>query len=63
VKEFAPTPRLRFIIKAVGDLTLTQKYGYTQTARVLQQWWAPDVPMYMADPTEGEWRDVALEGE
>lgn len=27
---------------------------------VLQQWWGPELPSYMADPTIGEWRDVPM---
>lgn len=49
---YAPTAHLRFVRRAVDE----------NTARfILQQWWAPDVPKYMADPRKGEWRDVSVE--
>ena len=48
-----PTNNLRFVEREVpcGD-------GYSQTIRVLQQWWA-----YEVDISIGEWRDVPLEVE
>jgi hypothetical protein len=48
VADFKPTPKLRWEKRADGLL-------------YLQAWWAPDVPAYMVDPTEGEWRDVPVE--
>lgn len=54
-----PTPRLRFVEREVihdagGAAT------YSQTIRVLQQWYAYDIN-YPA--TKGEWRDVPIETE
>lgn len=54
-----PTPRLRFVEREVihdagGAAT------YSQTVRVLQQWYAYDINY----PTQkGEWKDVPLEKE
>jgi len=47
----APTAKLRFIVREIPD-------GDTiRHAKILQQWWAMDVPSYMQG-SEGEWRDV-----
>jgi hypothetical protein len=51
--ELAPTARLRFIERE--GLT-----GLETPARILQQWFAPDMPGYMRDPNVGEWRDVPV---
>jgi hypothetical protein len=50
--DFAPTTKLRFIEK---ESSLDAENA--QTIRVLQQWWAPDVPEFMRG-RDGEWRDV-----
>jgi hypothetical protein len=56
--SLAPTPRLRFVRRPVSTPDPTVEYGVTVTGeRVLQQWWAADVPSYMRG-SEGEWRDV-----
>lgn len=59
-----PTPRLRFIERAL--IPTTQSYDTTQQirkVRILQQYYIPEG----ADRTEahylGEWRDVPLETE
>ena len=31
--------------------------------RVLQVWWAEDIPSYMRNSAKGEWRDVPVERE
>jgi hypothetical protein len=45
--KLVPTENLRFIDVVRG----------MQMQRVLQQWYAPDMPKYMRS-AEGEWRDV-----
>jgi len=54
-----PTPRLRFVER---DVLLSTGNGgaYSQTVRVLQQWFAYDIQYPM---TRGEWRDVPIEKE
>jgi hypothetical protein len=47
--DWKPTARLRWEERRQGDAI---------PYRVLQVWWAPDVPAYMVDPVVGEWRDV-----
>ena len=54
--EMAPTPRLRFVERAVS-----LDAESCRTVKILQQWWAPNVPSYMVDPSQGAWRDVPLE--
>lgn len=46
---YVPTPKLRFVRR--------------EKKMILQQWFAANVPAYMADPNEGEWRDVELTDE
>lgn len=55
-----PTPRLRFVERDI--LISADAYGktYSQTVRVLQQWFAYDINYPM---TKGEWKDVPLEKE
>lgn len=48
---YVPTPRLRFVYRDT----------LSEGLRVLQQWFAPDMPGYMRDPKVGEWRDVPVE--
>jgi hypothetical protein len=58
VSDLAPTARLRFVERTVereGKKSAT-------TVRILQQFWALDVPSYMRGK-EGQWRDVPLEVE
>lgn len=56
-----PTPRLRFVEREM-IFTVNESSGktYSQTIRVLQQWFAYDIEYPM---TRGEWRDVPLEKE
>ena len=49
--KLKPTTKMRWITREGAQY------------RILQQWWAPDVPSYMVDPTEGEWRDVPVQEE
>jgi hypothetical protein len=53
MSAYAPTAKLRFVERAVS-----LDAENSATARVLQQWFAPDVPKYMIDASQGEWRDV-----
>jgi hypothetical protein len=54
-----PTPRLRFVER---DTLISVGNGatYSQTVRVLQQWFAYDIEYPM---TLGEWKDVPTEKE
>jgi hypothetical protein len=52
---FAPTTRLRFVERA-----MSLDAENCRTVRILQQWWAPDVPKYMIDASQGEWRDIPI---
>lgn len=51
--SWQPTTRLRFVM-------YTSPLGTTPPQKILQQWWAPDMPGYMRDPLVGEWRDVPV---
>jgi hypothetical protein len=48
-----PTSYLRFVERQDGKKKL----------RILQQWWAEQMPSYMRDVRKGEWKDVLLEDE
>jgi hypothetical protein len=43
---YVETPKLRFVLR--------------EEKRILQQWFAPDLPKYMVDPRIGEWRDIPM---
>jgi hypothetical protein len=59
--NFKPTARLRFVLrKPVSENSCDLN---AMPVRILQQWFAPNVPAYMVDPTQGEWRDIPLESE
>jgi hypothetical protein len=60
--KLAPTARLRFV-RRYGNETDPTIIPTATPRYILQQWFAADVPGYMIDPTEGEWRDVPVEGE
>ena len=51
--DLAPTARLRWVER-------TPDLGVVPAHRVLQQWFAADVPSYMRTMAEGEWRDVPV---
>jgi hypothetical protein len=53
-----PTARLRFVERPAP--TTLDKKGKPIITRILQQFWAPNMPSYMADPSVGEWRDVEV---
>ena len=53
--EMAPTAKLRFVERAVS-----LDAENCRTVRILQQWWAPSVPSYMVDPSQGQWVDVPM---
>lgn len=48
-----PTARLRFVERAVS-----LDAENSATMKILQQYWAEDMPGYMRDLAKGEWRDV-----
>jgi len=52
--NFVPTAGLRFVLR---DVRIGE--DLVRNTRILQQWWAPEVPRYMRGP-DGEWRDVEL---
>lgn len=53
--KLIPTARLRFIERE-------PPLGITGGPwKILQQYWAEDMPAYMRDQAKGEWRDVPLE--
>ena len=52
--EMAPTARLRFVERAMP----LDAENRLRTVRILQQYWAEDMPGYMRDLAKGEWRDV-----
>jgi hypothetical protein len=56
-KGYVPTARLRFVEREVPGVS---GGAPPCTLRILQQWWGQDLPSYMADIAEGEWRDVPL---
>jgi hypothetical protein len=50
-----PTARLRFVERPLAE------YGEEHRgARILQQWWGPELPSYMRDDSVGEWRDIPM---
>ena len=53
--ELAPTPRLRWLERDSRGDESAPAYE-----RVLQCWWAEDVPGYMRSEAKGEWRDVPV---
>ena len=67
--RWAPTSRLRWVQKSVPAAEQPPpKKGVAPTVvmvecRVLQVWWAEDIPSYMRNSAKGEWRDVPVEGE
>ncbi len=62
--DLAPTARLRWVERAttadapMNDAVIREIRGDRATDKILQQWWAADVPSYMRATAEGEWRDV-----
>lgn len=59
--DLQPTAKLRWVNRVVQQDPKTGSIMVRQYG--LQQWWAPDVPSYMVDATQGEWRDVPTESE
>jgi hypothetical protein len=58
--SYVPTSKLRWVRR---PLSVSEGGGAVSIdamldSRVLQQWWAPNLPGYMADQSIGEWRDV-----
>ena len=56
--DFVPTTRLRFAWREVALQRGPVIEIAAHRVKVLQQWFAPNVPGYMSDPAVGEWRDV-----
>ena len=55
--DWVPTARLRFVKRReIADVD-------APIVRILQQYWAQDVPGYMRKSAEGGWRDVEIEDE
>jgi hypothetical protein len=65
MNEWKPTATLRFVEREVKreKIQNAPEIWSMSTVRILQQWFAPDVPAYMVDPTQGEWRDIVIEKE
>ena len=63
MNDYKPTARLRWVPREVPkqQVSVNPEVWATHKVNILQQWWAPDVPAYMVDPKQGEWRDVATE--
>ena len=57
--EMAPTAKLRFVERRPPSDPVDGPAG-GPPRRILQQWWAPSVPSYMVDPSQGQWVDVPL---
>jgi hypothetical protein len=53
MNQLIPTARLRFVERAVS-----LDAENSATVKILQQYWAEDMPGYMRDLAKGEWRDV-----
>lgn len=58
-RDLAPTARLRWVYRD-GRGDASDPESPVRSVPVLQQWWAEDLPGYMRDPTQGEWRDVPV---
>ncbi len=59
--DLAPTPRLRFVERTIDvDIVDPGQDMGARTVRILQQWFAENVPAYMRDDAAGEWRDVEV---
>jgi hypothetical protein len=56
--NLAPTARLRFVLRTPLDAAACSLNAMPE--RILQQWWAEDVPGYMRRGAQGEWRDVEV---
>lgn len=58
--DWKPTAKLRWTerTRASGS-----EEGTAFKDQVLQQWHAPDVPAYLQNDREGEWRDVEVASE
>jgi hypothetical protein len=54
---WAPTAKLRFVERIPVDPANPIPL---HSVRILQQWWAEDVPGYMRAGAQGEWRDVPV---
>ncbi len=55
--DLAPTARLRWVERTPPADSPAEA---NETVRVLQVWWAQDVPAYMRASALGEWRDVEV---
>jgi hypothetical protein len=48
--DWRPTARLRFVRREEAD----------DYSLILQQYWAPELPPYLQNERDGEWRDVEV---
>lgn len=65
MNDLKPTAHLRWVRREVAaqQVHANPDVWSGHVTNILQQWWAPDVPAYMVDPSQGEWRDVAVGSE
>jgi hypothetical protein len=57
-----PTANLRFVDRVV-PIDSVDGPASPPVRRILQQWWAEDMPAYMRNVARGEWRDIPLVSE
>ena len=57
--DWVPTARLRFVEREV-PLDDPGQLVTKRTVRILQQLWSRDLPSYMRNSEEGEWKDVPI---
>lgn len=53
MNTYVPTAKLRFV-----ERPASLDAENCRTLRILQQYWAEDLPGYMRAEAKGEWRDV-----
>jgi len=59
-EDWVQTAKLRFVHRVIESQPAKLS---AVTKLILQQWFAADVPGYMKNHAEGEWRDVPVEEE
>lgn len=59
MSNFTPTPKLRFVERQI-PVDPIDGPASGPPRRILQQYWAEDLPSYMRDTAKGEWRDVPI---
>lgn len=60
MSNLAPTAKLRWVMRTRNP---KDPKIIRESNRILQQWWAPNVPDFMRRTGEGEWRDVEVADE